>query len=114
LGKKKLQHFAETKTFENFIEPSYAEYIDGFSLRGNWNKKVFKNDNPIILELGCGKGEYTVGLGEKHPEKNYIGVDVKGARMWKGCKTSVENNMTNIAFLRIQFRLSSALITSSL
>lgn len=98
--KKKLQQFAETKTFPNFFEPSYAELKKGFSLKGNWSADFFKNQNPIIIELGCGKGEYTVGLAEKYPDKNYIGMDLKGARMWRGCKDSIEKNMKNVAFVR--------------
>ncbi|MCF8297254.1 MAG: tRNA (guanosine(46)-N7)-methyltransferase TrmB [Saprospiraceae bacterium] len=98
--KKKLQQFAETKTFPNFFEPSYEKLKEGFSLKGNWRADFFKNQNPIIIELGCGKGEYTVGLAEKYPDKNYIGIDLKGARMWRGCKDSIEKNMKNVAFVR--------------
>lgn len=78
---------------------------EDFYMKGKWNEQFFKNDHPIVLELGCGKGEYTVGLGEKYPGKNFIGIDIKGARMWRGCKTSNENQMANVAFLRthIQF-----------
>ena len=79
----------------------------GFELKGQWNEKFFKNDNPIVLELGCGKGEYTVGLGKLFPEKNFIGVDIKGARMWSGAKESLEAGMTNVAFLRTSIEIIS-------
>jgi tRNA (guanine-N7-)-methyltransferase len=103
MSKNKLEKFAENKTFPNFFQPSYSEVKEkGFPLKGKWGKDFFKNDNPIILELGCGRGEYTVGLAEMFPDKNFIGIDRKGARMWKGCKISVENKMENVAFLRTQ------------
>jgi len=98
--KKKLQRFAENETFKNMFQPTYDEVKDGYFMKGKWVKDFFKNNNPIILELGCGKGEYTVGLAEKYPLKNFIGIDLKGARMWRGCKTSNENNMENVAFIR--------------
>ena len=79
----------------------------GFELKGQWNEKFFKNENPIVLELGCGKGEYTVGLGKLFPEKNFIGVDIKGARMWSGAKESLEAGMTNVAFLRTSIEIIS-------
>lgn len=100
MPKRKLQRFAENKTFPHFFQPYYFELEEGFSLRGNWNSDFFKNDHPIVLELGCGKGEFTVGLAGRFPEKNYIGMDVKGARMWRGAKTSFEKEMKNVAFIR--------------
>lgn len=107
MGKDKLRRFAENETFPNMFQ---AQYIDlerenGFSLKGEWRKDFFKNNNPIVLELGCGKGEYTVGLGRKYKDKNFIGVDIKGARMWRGCKTSIEENLNNIAFLRTHVQI---------
>jgi len=69
-------------------------------LKGKWNKEFFKNNNPIVLELGCGKGEYTVGLAQRYPEKNFVGVDIKGNRIWTGAKTAIEKNMNNVAFIR--------------
>ena len=78
---------------------------EGFPLKGNWQSDFFRNGNPIVLELGCGKGEYTVGLGNLFPDKNFIGVDIKGARMWSGAKESRESGMTNIAFLRTNIEL---------
>jgi len=77
----------------------------GCALKGNWNGDIFKNGNPIVLELGCGRGEYTVGLGRLFPSKNFIGVDIKGARMWAGAKESVESGLTNVAFLRTHIEL---------
>lgn len=77
----------------------------GFPMQGHWNEQFFKNDHPIVLELGCGKGEYTVGLGRLFPERNFIGVDIKGARMWKGAKESLESGMKNVAFLRTNIEL---------
>ncbi|MCD4665152.1 MAG: tRNA (guanosine(46)-N7)-methyltransferase TrmB [Bacteroidales bacterium] len=103
--KKKLLHFAENITFDNFIQLSYQEVISGVALKGKWEKNFFKNTNPIILELGCGKGEYTVRLAEKYPDKNYIGIDMKGARMWRGCKTSQEKKLKNVAFIRTKIEL---------
>lgn len=100
MAKRKLERFAENATFEHFFQPSYFDLQAGFPLRGKWHADFFHNNNPVIVELGCGKGEYTVALAEKYPEKNFIGIDKKGARMWKGGKTSHENAMPNVAFVR--------------
>ena len=101
MGKNKLQRFAENETFSNLIQPPFSEvFRKDYFLKGQWNKSIFKNDNPIVLELGCGKGEYTVGLAKMYPEKNFIGIDIKGARLWRGAKTAHEANMNNVAFLR--------------
>ena len=98
--KNKLERFAENKTFDNLFEYSYERIMaEGFPLKGKWSE-FFGNDNPIVLELGCGKGEYTVGLAKAHPEVNYIGVDIKGARMWVGLKQAQEARMGNVAFIR--------------
>ena len=100
-GKKKLEHFAEMKTFPHAFEPELDEvFRTDYKMKGNWRKDFFKNDNPLVVEFGCGKGEYSVGMGRKFPDKNYIGVDIKGARMWRGAKTAEEENLKNIAFLR--------------
>jgi tRNA (guanine-N7-)-methyltransferase len=101
VGKDKLKHFAETATFKNFIQPPKYYHTEDHVLKGRWGPDYFKNDHPIILELGCGKGEYTVGLATRHPSNNYIGIDIKGARMWRGAKTALENEYSNVAFLRI-------------
>jgi tRNA (guanine-N7-)-methyltransferase len=99
--KKKLLKFAENKTFPHFFEPSLHFSMDqDFQLKSNWGNKFFNNNNPIILELGCGKGEYSVELAKQNPDSNYIGIDIKGARMWRGAKDSLNANMKNIAFLR--------------
>jgi len=105
-SKNKLKRFNENKTFQNVIEPTRDEVINNtLKLKGQWNKEFFKNSNPIVLELGCGKGEYTVGLAEKYPDKNFIGIDIKGARFWRGAKTAIENNMNNVGFIRTQIEL---------
>jgi tRNA (guanine-N7-)-methyltransferase len=103
--KDKLKRFAENLTFPNFFQPTIEEATGGFHLKGKWSRDFFKNDNPVVLELGCGKGEYTVALAQKYPGRNYIGIDKKGARMWRGCKTSVEEGMTNVAFIRTRIDL---------
>lgn len=105
MGKNKLARFAENLTFDNFFQPNYEDIKNGFVLKGKWRSDFFKNNNPIILELGCGKGEYSVGLAKRYPDKNFIGIDIKGARMWRGCKTSNDDNMNNIAFLRTRIEL---------
>jgi tRNA (guanine-N7-)-methyltransferase len=101
VGKNKLQRFAEMATYKHVIQPTLQEVLNkDYSLKGNWNSQFFGNNNPIVLELGCGKGEYTVGLSKRFPEKNFIGIDIKGARIWRGAKTAVEENLTNVGFLR--------------
>lgn len=100
MAKRKLERFAETKIFPHFFQPDYDDLQAGFPLKGNWNRDFFKRDAPIVLELGCGKGEFTVGLARSFPEKNYIGMDIKGARMWRGAKTSHEEGMSHVAFVR--------------
>lgn len=100
--KNKLAKFAEMEELPNVFQPKHAEiFRTNYTLKGKWNQDVFHNDRPIILEIGCGKGEYTVELGKLYPEKNFIGLDIKGARMWKGAKTAHEAQMTNVAFLRM-------------
>ncbi|HQQ94302.1 MAG TPA: tRNA (guanosine(46)-N7)-methyltransferase TrmB [Bacteroidia bacterium] len=96
----KLEKFTELDTFPNCRSFFFSQLERGFTLRGAWKKEQFNNDHPIVLELGCGKGEYTIGLAEKHPEKNFIGVDLKGNRLWTGAKQALERNMQNVAFLR--------------
>ncbi|AIM39219.1 tRNA (guanosine(46)-N7)-methyltransferase TrmB [Sphingobacterium sp. SG20118] len=97
MGKDKLRKFAEIGTFDNVVE------LDaGKALKGQWANTHFKNNNPIVVELACGKGEYTVNLAKLFPEKNFIGVDYKGNRIWRGAKTAIEDGITNVGFLRIQ------------
>jgi len=105
-SKNKLKRFKENATFENVFQPTREEVVnDEFPLKGKWNKEFFKNDHPLVLELGCGKGEYSVGLANRYPEKNFIGIDIKGARFWRGAKTAVDGGMHNVAFLRTQIEL---------
>jgi tRNA (guanine-N7-)-methyltransferase len=96
LGKNKLKKFAEMETFANVFQPPYEP------MAGHWRERYFHNDHPIVVELGCGRGEYTVGLAERYPDKNFIGVDIKGARMWAGAKQAIEKGLSNVAFLRTQ------------
>ena len=105
-SKNKLKRFKENETFVNVFQPTREEVVaDQFPLKGKWNSDFFKNDHPIVLELGCGKGEYSVGLAKRSPDKNFIGIDIKGARFWRGAKTEVENGLHNVAFLRTQIEL---------
>ena len=89
--------------YPNVFQPTFEELKSGFSIQGKWKPEVFKNDNPLVVELGCGKGEYSVGLAKKYPEKNFLGIDVKGARMWKGASDAVHECISNVAFLRTTF-----------
>ena len=105
-SKNKLKKFIENESFSNVIQPERKELLsESFIFKGNWNKLYFKNNNPIIVELGCGKGEYTVNLAKSNPDKNYIGIDIKGARFWRGAKTSLDENLENVVFLRTQIEL---------
>ncbi|QLE01539.1 tRNA (guanosine(46)-N7)-methyltransferase TrmB [Galbibacter sp. BG1] len=105
-SKNKLKRFKENETFGNVVQPSREELVNGeFDLKGKWKSDFFKNNNPIVLELGCGKGEYTVNLGQRDSKKNYIGIDIKGARFWRGAKTAVEEKLNNVAFVRSQIEL---------
>jgi len=106
MGKNKLAKFADMEDYPHVFQyPFGALQEKGFPLKGKWNEQFFKNPNPIVLELGCGKGEYTVGLGQLFPDKNFIGVDIKGARMWSGAKESLDKEMGNVAFLRTNIEL---------
>ena len=103
-SKNKLKRFRENETFKNVIQPTREEVFAGFSLKGKWHT-FFGNDHPIVLELGCGKGEYTVALAHKDKNKNFIGIDIKGARFWRGAKTALEESLKNVAFIRTQIEL---------
>ena len=96
----KQEKFIEFDTFKNCFTLFFENISKGFLLKGRWHSDYFKNTNPIVLELGCGKGEYTIGLSENNHSKNYIGVDIKGNRIWVGAKYAIENNLNNVAFLR--------------
>jgi tRNA (guanine-N7-)-methyltransferase len=106
VAKRKLERFAELDTLENIFQPVPGNFIgDDFKYKDRWAEEVFKNKNPITLELGCGKGEYSVGLAEKYHDRNFIGVDIKGERLWKGCKAALSKKMNNVFFLRTQIEL---------
>ncbi len=101
MAKRKLQRFADVETFDNVAKPSMDEAIhDSFPLKGKWHQEFFKNKHPIVLELACGKGEYTIGLAKNYPDKNFIGIDIKGNRLWHGAKYALENKMANVGFIR--------------
>lgn len=105
-SKNKLRRFKENETFSNVFQPTRDELVHGaYDLKGQWRTSVFKNENPLVLELGCGKGEYSVALAKKYPNKNFIGIDIKGARFWRGAKTAIEENISNVAFIRTQIEL---------
>ena len=102
MSKHKLERFAENATFGNlFQHTEYDRVGEAFPLRGRWREDYFRNDRPIVLELGCGRGEYTVAMARRSPGRNYIGIDRKGARLWRGCKDALEQGLSNVAFLRI-------------
>ncbi len=113
MAKRKLERFAENATFTHFFQPSWEDLEAGFPLKGRWLTDYFRNQHPIIIELGCGKGEYTVALAEKYPANNYIGIDKKGARMWRGAKTTKENSMPNVAFVRIKAETVTAIFSKA-
>lgn len=105
-SKNKLKRFKENETFTNVFQPGREELVyTDYKLKGKWNSTVFKNSNPLVLELGCGKGEYSVALAQKYSDKNFIGIDIKGARFWRGAKTALECGIENVAFLRTQIEL---------
>ena len=106
MGKNKLKKFAEMETLDCVLQYPFARLQkESFTMKGRWNEQFFHNDNPIVLELGCGKGEYAVGLARRFPDKNYIGIDCKGARMWTGAKEATAEGITNVAFLRTDIEL---------
>lgn len=105
-SKNKLRRFRENETFGNVFQPTRDELVESaFDLKGFWDEKVFKNEHPLVLELGCGKGEYSIALAKRNPNKNFIGIDIKGARFWRGAKTAVQEEIDNVAFLRTQIEL---------
>lgn len=106
MAKNKLSKFADMATYDNVFQYGFEKLTnEGFPLKGKWGSDYFKNNNPIVLELGCGKGEYTVGLASKFPDKNFIGIDIKGARMWTGATEAIEKGLDNVAFLRTHIEL---------
>lgn len=101
MGKNKLARFAENLTYEHLIQPSFQQLAkEGLAQRGRWNELLFKREAPLVLELGCGGGEYTVGLARLNPDRNYVGVDIKGARLWRGARAAKEEGLNNVGFLR--------------
>ncbi len=100
MTKHKLQRFEEMKSFDRLFQYPHSRLHELPPLKGNWNKDVFRRKAPIVVELGCGRGEYTIALSKNHPEKNYIGIDIKGARLWRGAKTGHEENLQHVAFVR--------------
>lgn len=110
MGKNKLRRFAEMKEFSCVFEPENAKVIDDdFDLKGKWHADYFRNENPIVVELGCGKGEYTVALAKKYPGQNFVGIDVKGARIWRGSKTVEEEEIKNAAFVRAKIEFINSI-----
>lgn len=106
MSKNKLAKFTDMAEYEHVFEYPYSVADNReFEMKGKWNKEVFKNDNPIVLELGCGRGEYTVGLAKMFPEKNFIGIDIKGARMWSGATQAKQEGLKNVAFLRTNIEI---------
>ena len=107
MAKNKLRRFREMKEWLNVYEPKLDPLKrEPFLLKGKWNEAHFKNDHPIVLELGCGKGEYAIGMADHFQDKNFIGVDIKGARIWVGAKDAVERGVENVAFLRTKIWLT--------
>jgi len=109
VGKHKVARWAELETFNNVIQPDILNrFGNDHSVKGKWRTDIFRNENPIILELACGKGEYTIALSERFPDNNYIGIDIKGARMWRGAKTANDKELPNVAFLRTRIEFLSS------
>ncbi len=105
-SKNKQKRFQENETFKNVLQPKRDDVVAGkFDLKGKWSRDFFGNDNPIVVELGCGKGEYTIGLAQRNSNVNYIGIDVKGARFWRGAKTAIDTHLPNVAFVRTHIEL---------
>ena len=106
MGKGKLQKFADMREYPNVVEHHFSiADATPFPMRGSWGKEFFGNDNPIVIELGCGRGEYTVGLARRYPDKNFIGVDIKGARMWTGATEAIREGLKNVGFLRTNIEI---------
>lgn len=113
MAKGKLQKFADMRRYPNVVEHPYSVVDDvEFALKGCWGRDFFKNDNPIVLELGCGRGEYTVALARRCPDKNFIGVDIKGARMWSGATEAIADGLHNVAFLRTNIEIIDRLFAA--
>lgn len=110
MGKDKLRKFRENETFACLLQPPFESIFGAdHPIKGHWGRDFFRNDRPIVLELGCGKGEYTVALAERDPSRNYLGIDIKGARMWRGAKTATERGLANVGFLRTRIEFIGSL-----
>jgi tRNA (guanine-N7-)-methyltransferase len=114
VGKNKLARWTELGSYDNVIQPEISE-ISGkdHPVKGKWQNELFKNKNPIVLELGCGKGEYTIGLANRFPDNNFIGIDIKGARLWRGAKTANEQKLPNVAFLRTRIEFINSFFSEN-
>jgi len=113
VGKNKLARWTELGAFDNVFQPKIGDVsAKDHPVKGKWNKEIFKNENCNILELGCGKGEYTIGLATRFPGNNYIGIDIKGARMWRGAKTANEQKLSNVAFLRTRIEFINSFFST--
>lgn len=114
MGKDKIKRFQENETFACMVQPLFEEiWNKDYKLKGRWREDFFKNNNPIVLELGCGRGEYTVGLAQMNPNKNFIGIDVKGARMWRGGRTATDEGMKNVGFIRTRIEFITSFFASN-
>ena len=114
MPKKKLQRFAELRTFTNVLQPDYIDVCQkDHTVKGKWKSSYFRNEHPVVLELGCGKGEYTVGLARRFSGMNFIGIDIKGARIWKGARTAFMEGLKNVAFIRTRIELISSFFADS-
>jgi tRNA (guanine-N7-)-methyltransferase len=112
VGKNKLLRWAELETLDNVIQLSGLPAGRDHKIKGKWKSEIFRNENPIVLELGCGKGEYTIGLSDIFPDRNFIGIDIKGARMWRGAKTASERHLKNVSFLRTRIEFINCFFAS--
>ena len=113
-SKNKLRRFEENEHFSNVIQPDRDTLVNNkFNFKGKWSRSYFKNNNKIVLELGCGKGEYIIYLAKKYPNKNFIGIDIKGARFWRGAKTAIEQKLSNVVFIRTQIELITNIFETS-
>ena len=101
MGKNKIRRFEENLTFDHVVQPTFAQLAQAdLDLKSRWNAEIFRREAPLVLELGCGRGEYTLGLARLYPDRNFVGVDIKGARIWRGAKNALEEGLENVAFLR--------------
>lgn len=113
MGKNKLRKWAEMESYHNVVQPRFEDvFRKDHILKGKWKSDFFGNDNPLVLELGCGKGEYTIGMARRFPDTNFLGIDIKGARMWKGAGTAIKETIRNVGFLRTRIELVESFFDS--